>query len=234
MVESLLRLGDRVGAPIRWWSAWNEPNVNYYLAPQRAECSVASPSTSVAAYTPLVRQLRAALDAAPGDRQMLVGETSDPMRDRPGVTSLSAFARALPPGVLCLGDAWAQHQYAGDADHLAELEQILRDRPCAGRPLPIWMTETGAGREGPDHARSLDPAVARASCRAMHDLLTRWYRDPQVETAFQFTFHEDAAFAVGLVSPGYDRTYPTYALWRAWGQRENPADPPPPLPAACR
>ena len=233
MVESLLALSEREGIPIRFWSAWNEPNVNFYLAPQRARCSSASPSLAAASYAPLVRTLRAALDAAPGEQRVLVGETSSPQDDRPGVTSLGDFVRDLPPDVLCAGEVYALHQYAGDADRLDELKGLLRDRPCPDGPLPIWITETGAGRDGPENTRSTDPDTQRASCRAMDSLLRRWYRDPQVEAAFQFTFHENPDFAVGLVTPAYDRFYPVYALWRAWGARASAADSPPALPSEC-
>jgi hypothetical protein len=165
---------------------------------------------------------------------VLVGETSSPYRDRAGITSLGTFVRNLPRDVLCAGDVWAQHQYPGDADRLNELEGLLRARPCPNGRKRIWITETGAGREGPGHARSADPAVLRAGCRTMNRSLARWYRDPDIDAAFQFTFHEDPNFAVGLVGPAYDREYPTYALWRAWGERADAADPPPDLPAQCR
>ena len=234
MLESLMSLAARAGAPIRWWSAWNEPNVNLYLAPQRARCDPASPSLAARQYAPLVRTLKATLDAAPGDQQLVVGETSSPYRARAGITTVTEFVRALPQDVVCAGRVWAHHQYVGDADHLAEVQRLLVARGCPRGAPRIWITETGAGRETPNKRRSPDPGAQRAGCRSLDRLLRRWYRDPRVDAAFQFTFHEDPNFAVGLVTPDYERVYPTYALWRAWGTRPSPAAPPPPLPAACR
>ncbi len=64
-------------------------------------------------------------------------------------------------------------------------------------------------------------------CKAMNVALTDWYKNPRVDVAFQYTFREDDLFPVGLVDPGLTKTYPTFFLWRAWGQRSNAAAPPP-------
>ena len=63
--------------------------------------------------------------------------------------------------------------------------------------------------------------------------LARWWADPWVTAAFQYTLREDPGFPVGLASSDLTRLYPTFALWRAWGARARATDPPPPLPAAC-
>ena len=232
MVRSFLEMARAEGVGVRWLSAWNEPNSGLFLAPQRAACEPGSPSGGAALYAPIARAMREALAAAPGRQDLLVGEASAPFEPRPLVSSVNEFVGGLPRDVLCAGDVWAQHQYAYDADGVAEVKPLLRAIGCA--PRRIWVTETGAGARRPGAARSHAPARLRLACRDLHRMLRRWWRDPRVEAAFQYTLREDPNFPVGLAASADDRPYPTYALWRAWGARAEPADPPPPLPAACR
>jgi hypothetical protein len=231
LVTSFLAMARAEGVNVRYLSAWNEPNSGLFLAPQRGQCNRASPSVGAAAYAALVRALRTALDAAPGEQEVVLGETSSPYEPRPIISSVNEFVERLPRDVLCAGDVWAQHQYAGDADGVTELEPLLARTPCA--PRRIWVTETGAGARRPGAAVSRTAARRRAACRELEVLLRRWHRDPRVEAAFQYTLREDPGFPVGLAAPEGEPTYPTYALWRAWSTRD-PDDPPPPLPAACR
>jgi hypothetical protein len=67
----------------------------------------------------------------------------------------------------------------------------------------------------------------------MHATLERWYEDPRVDAAFQYTFREDDAFPVGLVDTGLRRAYAPLRSWQAWGGARRPEAPAPPLPAAC-
>jgi hypothetical protein len=232
LVTSFLEMAEREGVDVRYASAWNEPNSGLFLAPQRGNCEPGSPSIGYGPYSGLVRALKAALQAAPGDQEIVLGETSSPFEPRPIVSSVNEFVSGLPRDVLCAGDVWAQHQYAGDAEGVTELKAALARTPCA--PRRIWVTETGAGARRPGAARSHSAARLRAACRSLHTLLRRWHRDPQVEAAFQYTLREDPNFPVGLVGPSGAPEYPTYALWRAWGAREKPTAPPPALPADCR
>ncbi|HVS28170.1 MAG TPA: hypothetical protein VHE14_01365, partial [Solirubrobacteraceae bacterium] len=84
----------------------------------------------------------------------------------------------------------------------------------------------------PGGPRPTDGASLRAGCRAMDSALRRWYRDPRVDVAVQYTFRQDDQFPVGLAASALTRAYPTYDLWRAWGARA-PQDPPPSLPGSC-
>jgi hypothetical protein len=235
--------------PVRYISAWNEPNSGLFLAPQRASCATDSPSLAAGEYAPLVRALRAALDAAPGDQEVVVGDASSPFAPHPQISTVAELVGALPPDVVCAGPIWAQHEYAGDADGVAAAERALAARPaCPGGARPgtrMWVTETGAGAATPGDprpadpstrapARRPDPAALRAGCRSLAGLLERWYRDPRVEAAFQYTLRDDPRFPVGLAGPAGVPAFPTYALWQAWGARGQPTDPPPALPATCR
>jgi hypothetical protein len=233
MVESFLAMAKGEGLEVRYLSAWNEPNSGLFLAPQRDRCDpVSSPSRGAAAYAPIARALAGALAAAPGEQEPVVGEVSSPYKARPIISTVDEFLAALPRDVACGGRVWAQHQYAGDADGVAQAERGLAAIPCA--PRELWVTETGVGARKPGAPRAYDSATLRGDCRGLDRLLTRWWADPKVTAAFQYTLREDPTFPVGLASADLARTYPTFALWRSWGAREKPTDPPPQLPGACR
>lgn len=237
LVVSLAALGRREGVNLRWWSARNEPNSSFFLAPQRLRCSPRAPSVSAALYAPLVRSLRAALRVAPGRQSVVLGELASPRNRRPGITESHEFVRALPRDVVCTGAVWSLHQYVGDANDLPLLKRVVDGRRCPGPPPRFWITETGAGlRRDPGGGlgmRNVSPEALRAGCRAQHQLLLGWHADPRVDVALQYTYREDPGFTVGLADPGLDDVYPTFALWRAWGQRP-PGSPPPALPGACQ
>jgi hypothetical protein len=95
------------------------------------------------------------------------------------------------------------------------------------------VTETGAGALPPGKPRLPGAAPLRAGCRSLAALLERWYRDPRVAVAFEYTLRDDPRFPVGLSPPAGGPAYPTYALWQAWGARARPTAPSPPQPAAC-
>jgi hypothetical protein len=233
MLDSLLALGRAEGVNLRWWSAWNEPNAASFINPQRLRCSTSAPSVSPSLYAPLVRTLQGALDAAPGNQQIVLGELSSPFAPPPRLTGTAEFVRGLPQDVACAGPVWSQHQYVGDADDLAELQQAVDARGCPGPPRRFWITETGVGRAGPGKRRSLAPGVLKLGCQRLNGLLLRWYADPRTDVALQYTFREDPAFTVGLADPRLRRLYPGYSLWHAWGQRPSAASPPPALPSVC-
>jgi hypothetical protein len=224
LLESLLALGRREGVVLRYWSAWNEPNFHLFVSPQRARCDAGSPSLAPAYYAQLVRILRATLASAPGRHDILLGEVSDYSTPGARGTSTVEFVRGLPQDVVCAGSIWAHHVYAGDANTVDEVEAALDARGCPQRHR-IWITETGT--------RTGDPAGERAGCRRMDALLHRWYADPRVDAAFQYTFREAPQFPVGLADPTLTRLYPTYYLWRAWGGARAPQVRPPRLPAEC-
>jgi hypothetical protein len=220
LVESLLALGRRERVPLRYWSAWNEPNSALFLSPQRARCDAAAPTLGPTEYAPLVRTLKSALDAVPGEHEVVLGETASPFAARPTISTVEEFVRALPADVLCAGAIWAQHQYVGDAEGLAPLERALGSRPCPGAPPKrIWITETGVGSAPPGRRRPTDPAAQRAGCRALDRLLARFQRDPLIDAALQYTYRDDPGFPVGLADPSLTTTWPAYGVWLWWSRR---------------
>ena len=100
----------------------------------------------------------------------------------------------------------------------------LRRRECP-RPHTVWITQTGA-RAAPGGGRE-------GSCRALHAALRRWYRDPSVSAAFQYTAREDAVFPMGLVDAGLTRAFPALGLWQAWGGEARPRPGAPAAEEAC-
>ncbi|HEX5925420.1 MAG TPA: hypothetical protein VFY45_16430, partial [Baekduia sp.] len=74
LITQVAALAAQQGAVVRWWSPWNEPNHPAFISPQRAACSPDSPSLAPAVYSQLVRAAKAALDAAPGDQRLVLGE----------------------------------------------------------------------------------------------------------------------------------------------------------------
>jgi hypothetical protein len=222
---------------IKWWSPWNEPNHPAFVSPQRATCSASSPSLAPAVYAQLVLAAQAALDAIPGEQQLVLGEMAGTTVASPRRSTVQEMVAGLPDAVVCASRTWSQHDYAqvvpdaGKPDPVVALEHALDARPCA-RGAHIWVTETGVGGPDPGAPRPIDDAALRAQCRAQSASLDRWAADPRVDAAFQYTFREDTAYPVGLADARLTRTYPTYELWQAWGTR-TPSAPAPALPQAC-
>ena len=233
LIASLAELGRREGVALRWWSPWNEPNGGPFLAPQRQRCSGDAPSLAAGLYTPQARAMRAELAAQPGEQRLVLGELAAVDRPRPNSTEVTTFIDGLPDDVVCAADVWGQHVYVGDPDVVAAVERALDSRGCDNGPVAVWVTETGAGGEPPGRPRPSGPAALRAQCRAQQRLLLRWHADPRVEAAFQYSFREDSLFPVGLADAPLTRSYPTDALWRAWGGGRVAAAAPPPLPREC-
>ena len=239
MIAAILALGRSEGVALRWWSPWNEPNHPFFISPQRAACSAAAPAVSPPVYAELARAMAAQLRADGGEHHMVMGELAGFTAAEPRAASISEFVADLPADVLCLGSVWSVHAYArqgpaaADAGPVGELEAALDRRSGCAATARIWVTETGAGAPHAGQPRPPGAADERAGCRALDVALLRWYRDPRVDAAFQYTFREDNLYPVGLADPGLSRLYPAYWLLRAWGGTRPASAPPPPLPAQC-
>ena len=235
LIRGLLDVAREEGVALEWWSPWNEPNGLYFLSPQRAACTTASPALAPAVYTRLVGAARAELRASGARHRILLGELAGNSGPSPRAAGIDEFVQALPDRIACRADAWSQHDYAerGTAAFegpVGQLRRALDRRPCT-RGAKIWVTETGIGNARSGETRDTSPGILRADCRAMAAQLRRWHRDRRVDVALQYTFREDSLFPVGLADAGLSRAYPTYALWRAWGGRRAPTAP---APRRCR
>jgi hypothetical protein len=218
VVRAVLDEAARVGADVPYWSPWNEPNHPYFLSPQRTACAPSAPSVSAEAYVGLARALVAELEAAPGDQRLVLGETAGLFEPKSTTTPAQRFIRALPRRLVCRAAAYGQHGYVSDVDPVGPVVRALRSFRCPDGVPPVWVTETGikSHRVG--------------ACLAVRRRLARWYRDPRVQAAFQYTVREDDLFPTGLVSTRLRRAFPVAGLWEAFGAGNGGVPP----RSACR
>jgi hypothetical protein len=223
LVSGVIALAAAEGADLRYLSPWNEPNHPYFLSPQREACDAGSPSRAVRPYARLARALRAELGA---DHRLVLGETAGIIAPSAGATGVAEMIEGLPRELVCAAPVWSQHAYIGGTDPVATVKAALARRRCP-REHAIWITETGVGPApgGLSLARGITSEAQ--GCRLLHQRLRAWYRDPRVTLAVQYTFREDDQFPTGLVTTDLARARPALREWRAWGRREDPADPPP-------
>ena len=227
LVADVLAAADGAGARLRWWSAWNEPNHPVGLSPQHLPCDDLNSTPAVTAYARLVRELRAALDAAPGRQGLVIGELAGIRDSSRYSTGMSDFFAAMPRELVCDAEVVSLHAYAGGRDPVSTAWTAVRRHRCETRP-EVWITETGAGFPPPDLSVARASASRIAACHALDARLREWHRDSRVGAAFQYTFREDDLFRVGLASTSLDEAFPTLRLWQAWGGAREPGGPRPP------
>ena len=240
LIASLLALARSEGVALEWWSPWNEPNNPSFLSPQRAACSAAAPSLAPALYTMLARAMAGELAASPGRHRLLIGELQDVPADSPDSTSVASFIAALPSDVVCLAGAFSIHDYALQSRRpgagpgaVSALEQALDARGGCASSVPIWVTEAGAGAPHPGRPRPPGAGDELAGCLALALQLRRWDADPRVGAVFQYSFREDPAYPVGLLSADLARVYPAYRLWLQYAGAQAAGLPPPPPALGC-
>ena len=226
LVTTVLDAARQAGATLRYWSPWNEPNLAYFVAPQRSRCDAAAPSLAAATYVPIAEALRQALAAAPGEQELVLGETAGATRPTAKRTSVGEFIAALPRDLVCAAAVWGQHAYVGAENPVDAVSAALRARGCPSIP-PIWITETGVGAVDTTFAITRGIQSAQGGCRRLHASLVDWWRDPRVAAAFQYTFREDNLFRTGLVSTDLTSARPALREWQAWGAHTDPSAPPP-------
>jgi hypothetical protein len=240
LIRQVAGLAKEIGVEIKWWSVWNEPNGAFFISPQHSACAPGSPIVSANVYARLARALDDELHRMPGDQHLVIGELAGVAEAGRYGTGSGDFVRALPDDVVCRAEVVSQHAYATvpgqetrPGDPVKETEQALHARPCANK-IPLWITETGIGGPHAGDDRPTGPEALKEQCRALHSQLKRWYEDPRIQAAFQYTFREDSTFPVGLADAGLTRAYPTYDLLKAWAGDRAPDGPAPKLPDACK
>jgi hypothetical protein len=239
LVRSLLALGASSGVALRWWSPWNEPNDPVFLSPQRPACSPSAPSLAPAVYAQLAQAMAGELSAEGGVHHLLLGELNAFATDSPHRTSVAAFVAALPASVVCLSDTWSIHAYASRTrassgpDPVAMLAAALDARGACGARASIWITEAGAGARHPGRPRPPGAEDAHAGCLALAAQLDRWAADPRVRAVLQYSFREDPAFPVGLLSADLAHVYPAYRLWLLYARAIAQGRPVPAQAALC-
>jgi hypothetical protein len=226
LVTDIMAGARQAGAQLRFWSAWNEPNHPAFISPQRNSCDPSAPSVAADAYAGIVRTLQATLAAAPGDQQIVLGETAGLLIKGRYLTSVPEFIADLPRDVICSSTVWSEHGYVGGPDPVPAVVKALKARGCP-EPFTIWITETGVGPAPKEFSAARSIGDPHAGCLALHRRLVRWWRDRQVTAAFQYTFREDNAFPTGLVNADLTKANPTLAEWTAWGGARERGAPPP-------
>jgi hypothetical protein len=229
LVKDVIALGGRLGVDLRYWSAWNEPNHPFFISPQRATCSTSAKSMGVVRYAGLVRQLKRALGEAPGDQEYVLGELAGLDESKTKSTSIREFLRRLPSPIVCGSTIVTQHGYiTGGINPVDDVIKGAESHKCKRKHV-VWMTETGVGQPHAGRASRPSNRSLHRWCRQLHRRLIKWYDDPRVTAAFQYTFREDDIFRTGLVSTELDKAYPALHEWQAWGgtARPQPTDPPP-------
>ena len=220
LIADLLALGRREHVALRWWSPWNEPNDPRFITPQRATCERDGAALSPLVYGELARAMAAELKAAGPGHELLLGELGGYSDGSPHRTSVGQFVAGLPADVLCLSHTWAVHAYAvqGRAqppDPVGLLEQALAARGGCGASASIWVTEAGAGAPDPGRPRLGTATEGRAGCEALARQILGWYADPRVRAVLQFSFRDDPAFPVGMISSDLSHRFPVYGMWQA-------------------
>jgi hypothetical protein len=231
LITDLIAAGGKAGVDLRYWSAWNEPNHPFFISPQRDRCSPTAKSVAAERYTELVQELARALKEAPGDQQYVLGELAGLDERKDKSSSVREFLEDMPTSVVCGSTILSQHGYVGGVNPVDDAVDAVATHNCPKKPV-VWMTETGVGAPRRGEKKRDTPGAHRAACRQMHRRLERWYEDPRVTAAFQYTFREDDIFPTGLVSTNMEEAFPVLREWQAWGgtARPRPTDPPPAEP----
>ncbi|HEX4509616.1 MAG TPA: hypothetical protein VH328_06040, partial [Burkholderiaceae bacterium] len=239
VIDSLLALGARDGVELKWWAPWNEPNDPLFVSPQHASCDERAPTVAPAVYAELAQAAADELAAAGGVHHLLLGELNAFPTDSPHRTSVASFVAALPQSVICLSETWSIHSYAArydpapEPEPTAELERSLDLRGKCGRQASIWVTEAGAGAPHPGLPRPAGAADEHKGCLRLAQQLQGWTADPRVKAIFQYSFREDPAFPVGLLSADLSHVYPAYGLWADYTRASARGLAPPPQTALC-
>jgi hypothetical protein len=189
---------------VRLFSAWNEPNLEQFLAPQ---FDAAGRSVGPALYAPLARAVYDGVKRANNDALVAAGETSPRGHDRPSrgrvqeSHSPARFARLLSderPRIKF--DAWAQHPYPPRAEvapedamrwprvGLGNLERFgeALDEWFDREGTPLWITEYGH-ETLPVEPLGIDAAV---QARYAEDALGLAVRNERVRMFLWFIFRD--------------------------------------------
>jgi hypothetical protein len=215
---------------VRFYSVWNEPNLEQFLAPQ---FDARGRSVSPWLYHRILRAAYAGIKAGSPRALVAAGETSPRGRDTPSRDNIqdshspAGFAGRLSrlrPRLRF--DAWAHHPYPrrpGSGPlapspwpsvrlaNLSRFEAAL-DQWFGRRAIPIWLTEY-AHETRPGERRGVEPDV---QARLAREALSAAAADRRVRMFIWFTFRDDAGnpWQSGLLAVG-SRAKPAYATFGA-------------------
>lgn len=215
---------------VRFYSVWNEPNLEQFLAPQ---FDATGRSVGPELYARLYRAAYAGIKSGSPSALVAIGETSARGRDKPtaGGTqqthSPGRFAELLSQVRPRLQfDAWAHHPYPTDPGlkptqkvrwpnvtlpSLGRFEASL-DTWFGRKGIPIWITEYG------HETKPQEPKGVPYSTQAAYakQALSIAAADPNVQMLIWFTFRDDSTntWQSGLLAANGTRK-PAFARFAA-------------------
>ncbi len=233
-IGEVLKLADDVGADLRYWSPWNEPNHPYSLSPQRRAVQRRLPGRGA-------RALRGAGGRdAPGARARRratrrwcsASSPACPRAGRSRAASASSSGRCRRTSCAA-ATVWTQHGYIGGVNPVDDVEKALATFSCPQKHA-IWMTETGRrrGRARPQ-ALGVGAQAARhlrGAAPPARPLVRGRARDGgvPVHASARTTCSPSASSR-----PTSKDAYPSLDEWKAWGQAKRPRPDDPPPPESC-
>ncbi len=233
--------GRHPGYPsVRLFSAWNEPNLEQFLAPQFDEHGH---SVSPRIYADLADAVYGGVKDANPDALVAIGETSARGRDAPSRDRIqdshspARFARLLAEARPRLRfDAWAQHPYPPRPNlapaarvhwptvGLSDLDRFGRslDRWFARRNVPLWITEYGHETRPPDPLGISPTLQARYAAEALQLAA----ESPRVRMFVWFVLHDQRGnpWQSGLIA-GDGRPKPAFGSFSREARRLDARNP---------
>jgi len=208
---------------VRYWHAWNEPNVNIYFHPQVEDGQLVAPGY----YRQLVARFGVEVRNASADNLVVAGGLS-PYGRRSGELHVTAPFRFLrntvcvtrgTPRRTCRArlafDVWSHHPYTANGPHgaalrpddaalgdLAEMRRLLAAAQRLGqirsrRPVELWVTEFSWDSNPPDPEGVPAALHARWVAEALHHM---WRSG--VSLATWFTLRDNPAPPTSIYQSG--------------------------------
>ena len=231
--------GRHAGYPaVRLYTAWNEPNLEQFLAPQFDD---AGESVSPALYADIARSVYDGVKEASPDALVAIGETSPRGQDHPSRGAVqdshspARFARLVSEQPALRFDAWAQHPYP-PRPSVAPARSVRWPRVALGNlelfgesldswfgreRTPIWITEYG-------HETVPDPAGVSLDTQAQYaeEALTLASGNPRVRMLVWFTLVDRVTepWQSGLIASD-GTAKPAYARFAELAARLDPRNP---------
>jgi len=209
--------GRNMGYPfVRFWSIWNEPNLQRFLSPQ---FDPAGKSVAPANYAKLAAAAYAGIKAGSPLAQVAIGETSARGSDKPGGSrpehSPGKFAELVAKANPSLRfDAWSHHPYPSNPTSpptqivkwpnvsLASLQRFDDSLKTWFRrkSVPIWITEYGHQTKPPD-SLGVSYATQAAYIQQSISIVTR-YRFVSMFIWFVFQDDQGQPWESGVYTEG--------------------------------
>jgi len=192
---------------VGYFSLWNEPNLEEFLAP--AYDPKTGKPVSQLVYANMARAAYAGIKAGNRNAKLAIGETSPRGRQKPlsgggGQNTIApgifAHLVATSPGPRVRFDAWAHHPYSGlgqkplakvawpnvNLSQMARFEKSI-DQWFKRKGVPIWITEYGFETK-PGEPKGVTLAQQAAYAKQTFSIIQN---DPRIDMFIWFIFRDD-------------------------------------------